>query len=247
MRKRNRLLSVLLAALVLTACLQGCSAGGESKQPSEPPTETATAPLPSETPTLPDAAEPKETGSPAGVQGPTETGVLPANGVGNGGKEQTAKPATDTPVPENPQATTAGTKSYTCTVSISCATILDNMDTCDENKVELVPDDGWLLKPTTVSFQEGESAFDVLQRTCREKSIHMESSFTPIYNSAYIEGIGNIYEFDVGNLSGWMYHVNGWFPNYGCSRYQLQDGDEVAWVYTCDLGDDIGGRNVLEG
>ena len=37
-----------------------------------------------------------------------------------------------------------------------------------------------------------------------------------------------------------MYKVNGWFPNYGCSRYQLQDGDTVCWVYTCDLGSDVG-------
>ena len=57
----------------------------------------------------------------------------------------------------------------------------------------------------------------------------------------YIEGINNLYEFDVGNTSGWMYKVNGWFPNYGCSRYQLQNGDVIEWVYTCDLGDDVGG------
>lgn len=64
---------------------------------------------------------------------------------------------------------------------------------------------------------------------------------TPIYNSAYIEGIGNLYEFDCGELSGWMYKVNGWFPNYGCSRYRLKSGDRVEWVYTCDLGRDVGG------
>ena len=60
-------------------------------------------------------------------------------------------------------------------------------------------------------------------------------------NSAYVEGINNLYEFDVGSLSGWMYSVNGWFPNYGCSRYALQNGDVVNWVYTCDLGYDVGG------
>ncbi len=38
-----------------------------------------------------------------------------------------------------------------------------------------------------------------------------------------------------------MYKVNGWFPNYGCSRYQLKAGDEIEWVYTCDLGNDVGG------
>ena len=42
-----------------------------------------------------------------------------------------------------------------------------------------------------------------------------------------------------------MYKVNDWFPNYGCSRYALQEGDKVEWLYTCDLGDDIGGYNDL--
>ena len=37
------------------------------------------------------------------------------------------------------------------------------------------------------------------------------------------------------------YKVNGWFPNYGCSRYQLKEGDTIEWVYTCDLGVDVGG------
>ena len=87
----------------------------------------------------------------------------------------------------------------------------------------------------------------VLQQVCQDNKIHMEFSSTPIYNSAYIEGIGNLYEFDCGELSGWMYAVNDWFPNYGCSRYQLQDGDVVTWQYTCDLGDDIGGGYATGG
>ena len=83
--------------------------------------------------------------------------------------------------------------------------------------------------------------FDVLKRVTRQRRIHMEFSFTPLYNSAYIKGIHNLYEFDCGNLSGWMYKVNGWFPNYGCSRYSLKQGDVIEWVYTCDLGRDVGG------
>ena len=58
------------------------------------------------------------------------------------------------------------------------------------------------------------------------------------------QGIHNLYEFDCGELSGWMYNVNGWFPNYGCSRYALQDGDVIRWRYTCDLGADVGGSMV---
>lgn len=145
------------------------------------------------------------------------------------------------PEPVEPEEAEPGPTTGTCTISISCATILGNMDALDKKKVSLIPKDGWILKPETVSFQEGESVFDVLQRVCKEKKIHMEFSYTPIYNSAYIEGIYNIYEFDVGSLSGWTYKVNDWFPNYGCSRYQLNDGDTICWAYTCNLGKDVGG------
>lgn len=151
------------------------------------------------------------------------------------------------PLPVEPQDVTISDTAYTCNISISCATILDNMDLCDPEKVELVPEDGWILEPTTVTFYEGESVFNVLQRTCKQQGIHMEYENTPIYNSAYIEGINNLYEFDVGELSGWMYEVNDWFPNYGCSRYQLEDGDVIEWVYTCDLGYDLGGGYAVGG
>lgn len=131
-------------------------------------------------------------------------------------------------------------KTYTCTFSIECSTILNNLKDLDPDKRELVPSNGVVLAPTKVTFYEGESVFDVLQRVCKEKGIHLESSWTPIYNSAYIEGIHNLYEFDCGELSGWMYRVNGWYPNYGCSRYQLVDGEKVEFRYTCDLGKDVG-------
>lgn len=152
------------------------------------------------------------------------------------------------PMPVEPENQTVNTsKTLRCTFSIECSTILNNLDQLEPDKLEMVPSNGTILAATTVTFSEGESVFDVLQRLCREKNIHLESSWTPIYNSAYIEGIHNLYEFDCGSLSGWMYRVNGWYPNYGCSRYQLQDGDRVEWRFTCDLGNDIGGANVLGG
>lgn len=133
-----------------------------------------------------------------------------------------------------------------CTVSISCATVWDNPDLLDAELAEILPDDGWLLHPTEMNFTDGESVFDALLRVCRENNIHMEYADTPAYNSAYIEGIGNLYEFDCGSLSGWMYAVNGEFPHYGCSAYALSDGDTVEWVYTCELGDDVGGGQAAK-
>ena len=151
------------------------------------------------------------------------------------------------PAPVEPEDVEIGDEEWTCTLSVSCATILDNMALCDPEKRELVPEDGWILEPMTVTFYAGESVFNVLQRTLKEQGIHMEHSYTPAYHSAYVEGINNLYEFDVGEHSGWMYSVNGWFPNYGCSRYLLQDGDVVEWKYTCDLGSDVGGGSAVGG
>lgn len=134
--------------------------------------------------------------------------------------------------------------SHMCTISISCATILNNMSDLKSGKEEFVPSDGWILAASEVEFTEGESVHDVLQRVCKDAGIQMESSFTPAYNSAYVEGINNLYEFDCGQLSGWMYNVNGWFPNYGCSKYTVQDGDVINWVYTCNLGKDVGDNSM---
>ena len=128
----------------------------------------------------------------------------------------------------------------TCTFSIECSTILNNWNDLKESKAEFVPADGWILYPSEVEFYEGETVFDVLKRVCNEAGIQMESEWTPMYNSYYVSGINNLYEFDCGKDSGWMYCVNGWYPNYGCSKYTLEDGDTVEWRYTCNLGRDVG-------
>ncbi len=151
------------------------------------------------------------------------------------------------PVPVEPQNAVIKDTEYTCTLSVRCNTILDNMDYLDKEKVELVPEDGVIFPATEVTFYEGESVFNVLLREMKKNKIHMEFVNVLIYNSVYIEGINNLYEFDVGELSGWMYKVNDWFPNYGCSRYQLKDGDVVEWVYTCDLGRDVDGYYAIGG
>ena len=151
------------------------------------------------------------------------------------------------PIPIEPQDTVITSNAMTCTLSVRCDTILDNITWLDPEKVELVPDDGVIFPATAVTFYEGESVFNVLLREMKKAGIHMEYVNVPMYNSAYIEGINNLYEFDCGELSGWMYKVNDWFPNYGCSRYQLRDGDIVEWVYTCNLGIDVGGYYAVGG
>lgn len=213
----------------------------EANEPPVPPApEQTETPAPSTTPVQIPDAEP----TPVPEQTPPTMEIDPETGKD---KYLTDPVPEGKPIPVEPQNVTIGSAAYTCTISISCATILNNMELCDSAKTDLVPADGWILPPIDVTFYEGESVFNVLQRTCKQQKIHMEFEDTPIYNSAYIEGIQNLYEFDVGELSGWMYSVNDWFPNYGCSRYQLKDGDVICWVYTCDLGKDVGGHSAVGG
>lgn len=140
-------------------------------------------------------------------------------------------PGTDPPL--SPQ----GGEETSCTISISCAAILDNMDALNPAKSELIPSEGIILDATVVMVTEGESAYDVLRRTCTDAGIPLDAGITPGYGNAYIRGIDNIYEFDCGSLSGWKYSVNGDTLNYGCSSYMVQEGDSIRFYYTCNLND----------
>lgn len=128
-----------------------------------------------------------------------------------------------------------------CSIEIRCDTILDNLDQLVPQKGDYVPENGIILEQANVNFTEGETVFEVLQRTCKEMGLQLEYSWTPLYDSYYIEGINHIYEFDCGGQSGWMYKVNDEFPNYGCSSYKVESGDAIVWCYTCQgLGTDVG-------
>lgn len=129
-----------------------------------------------------------------------------------------------------------------CTIAIQCGTILNNMGDLAEGKSPFVPANGVILATSSVEFAEGETVFDVLKAACSAAGIQLEYSYTPAYGAYYIEGINNLYEFDCGSESGWMYQVNGVFPNYGCSNYTVKPGDSIIWCYTCNgLGADVGG------
>ncbi|RKD22105.1 hypothetical protein BEP19_13520 [Ammoniphilus oxalaticus] len=227
---------------------------GEAKQAAEQDsvaqegkqTQTAErAPPEQATPASPPAAPVEKKVDHAPAQQKAEKAKIIAQDQAN--KDKKDKYLTDPvpagkPKPVEPQDVIVDKKKpLTATLSVTSKTILNNMHLFNKNKLEVLPADGVIYAPRKVTFYEGESVFDVLLREMRSNKIHMEFTMTPVYNSHYIEGINNIYEFDCGELSGWMYKVNGWFPNYGASRYYLKDGDVIDWVYTCDLGRDIGG------
>lgn len=133
--------------------------------------------------------------------------------------------------------------SETITISIRTDAVLDSWDKLKENlrNEQYVPSDGVILEETEYVLRPKDTVFDVLLRTVRHNQIQMEYQGMDenVYNSVYIQGINHLYEFSCGPLSGWVYEVNGTFPDYGVSRYVLEDGDKIIFHYTCDLGRDI--------
>ncbi len=164
------------------------------------------------------------------------------------GKSQfsdTQSPSTPSGKPQQP----TGNASPSCTLTISAKEIREHPEKLKtEEKLAFVPEDGYILKSLRMTFSEGETVYDVLRRACDTHpcsancafcqadggKIQMESSFTPVYDSYYVEGIHQLYEKDCGGTSGWTYYVNGVFPNYGSSQYKLKDGDRIEWVYSIE-------------
>ena len=137
-------------------------------------------------------------------------------------------------------ADTNGDGKLTCTLEVRCDTLLGKLDQMTPEKAALVPENGIMLETVELEFNGGESVFDVFRKVLREEKIHFEYVDASAYDSVYIEGIGNIYEFDCGPQSGWMFSVNDVYPGLGCSAYTLADGDVIVFHYTCDLGADLG-------
>lgn len=136
---------------------------------------------------------------------------------------------------QSPELNDNTNDALTCRLSVSCKSVLENYDMLKDSKKEIIPEDGVIFKEKTVEFFTGESVFDVVYREMKSNKIHFEFVKTPMYNSVYIEGIANLYEFDCGNYSGWQYRVNGEKPTYGCSQYTLSNGDEIEIFYSCNL------------
>lgn len=119
----------------------------------------------------------------------------------------------------------------TVTLTIRCDTI------AEKGEREYIPEDGIILDTTEFEIEDGETVHDILTEASSKYEIHLET--TGDADAIYVEGINHIYEFDFGDLSGWVYHVNGTEPSVGSGEYELSDGDTVEWFYTCELGEDL--------
>ncbi len=124
-----------------------------------------------------------------------------------------------------------------CYISITCKTAIESGE-LSGSMLSILPEDGVILEEYEIAYEDGATVFDIIADTVKENKIHMEHTGTA--KVPYIEGVANLYEFDCGPLSGWMYQVNGWFPSFSMGQYEIERGDHIELIYTCDLGEDVG-------
>ncbi|WP_312752945.1 DUF4430 domain-containing protein [Rummeliibacillus suwonensis] len=75
---------------------------------------------------------------------------------------------------------------------------------------------------------------DLAQLVKKSSSYYDETNYDP----------NSLGEFDIANGSGWMYSINGDYPNYGFSDAYFLDGDIIRIRYTLHYGSDINGSGV---
>jgi len=113
----------------------------------------------------------------------------------------------------------------TVTLQITCAAVAGT---------DGLPADGILLAPMAFPIAAKDTVYTLL--TDAAQSCGLRLDVTGGAGTRYVRGVNGLYEFDHGDLSGWLYLVNGESPSEGCDQYRLQDGDVVEWRYTTDMG-----------
>lgn len=127
------------------------------------------------------------------------------------------------------------------TVSVYCSTVLDNWDALDPalQEGDYIPQDGVMLAETQVGWEEGDTAFSVLQRLNEANLITLDYG-SDASMGPYVEGINYLYNGNCGQFSGWLFSINDVFPMTGCDQNVLEAGDSVKWLFSCDMGPDVG-------
>ncbi|WP_413300527.1 DUF4430 domain-containing protein [Bacillus sp. 1P10SD] len=91
-------------------------------------------------------------------------------------------------------------------------------------------DRGTIVSATKVSFKDGDTIYDIILATAKKHGIVIDSRGSGA--TAYIEGIDNIYEFDYGPKSGWVFEQNGVSLTKSIGVTKIKDGDRIECIYT---------------
>ncbi|MCG8482511.1 MAG: S-layer homology domain-containing protein, partial [Clostridia bacterium] len=98
----------------------------------------------------------------------------------------------------------------------------------DIAKISIKGYNGYILSATQVEVKEGDTVESVTERVLDEEEIDYTNK------GGYFSSIGGQAERDKGNRSGWLFKLNGKYSNEGMDEVDVDDGDEIQWIYTTD-------------
>lgn len=127
----------------------------------------------------------------------------------------------------------------TFTIDATVLTKKENYDKLGSEYQSYVPKDGYIIKNLDVQLTKEYTVEQVLQAIAKEKNITIE--YASMSDMTYIEAINNLGSKAVGDMSGWLYMINGEFPMTSIDKTILKDGDKVTFIYSADGGSDIKG------
>ena len=92
-----------------------------------------------------------------------------------------------------------------------------------------LPESGYFVKNETVTVGENSNVLDALIACCEQNDLplYYQTAEQNAYHTAYIEGIGTLFEGDCTKASGWVYTVGGESPDVGMDSYQLEGGEKI--------------------
>ena len=95
-----------------------------------------------------------------------------------------------------------------------------------------------IIERLFIEYHQNISVADLTAEAGRIKNIPVV--FAGMGAMRYVRGINNLFEFDHGAGSGWLYAINGEFMGVGSGNFIVAPGNSVSWHYTLDLGADLG-------
>ena len=92
-------------------------------------------------------------------------------------------------------------------------------------KRDALSPDGVVLSLQDVSFSDADTAMSILLSELKKAKKHFQEK------DGYVSAIDNVYAGDCGNVSGWMFFVNGELSEVGAREYTPKEGDEILFRY----------------
>lgn len=97
-------------------------------------------------------------------------------------------------------------------------------------EIEAVHEDGRVLvEKTAVPLPEGADVLDALTLAAKEQNVPVV--ITGAAPTRYVEGIGGLFALDEGDMSGWLYFVNGESATVSADSHTVSDGDEYRFLF----------------